>query len=157
MRTHPFHQIRCLKVTGKSFDVRPFLKRADGLLEEVFIEVFQLYDWKLAFFCLPQLESPHIDGKTYEVIQNLRYPIPIPIVADMHVPSILMPLVLFLVQFHAHVHCFLGDRKSHIGDSITEVIHKLTGFWHILVFVINEVRDVWPLEVYVIRLLRELL
>lgn len=62
MRTYPFPQISRVKVTGKSFDVRPFLKRADVLLEEDLMEVFQLPDWKLAFSGFLSLESPHIDG-----------------------------------------------------------------------------------------------
>jgi hypothetical protein len=42
--TQPFHQISCFEETGKSFDVSPFLEGTAGLLEDLFVEILQLFD-----------------------------------------------------------------------------------------------------------------
>ena len=65
----------------------------------------------------------------------------------MHIMSILVSLSVFFVQLLALVHSALGDGDAEIRYAVAELVDELAFLGHVLVFVVEEVADVGPLEV----------
>jgi hypothetical protein len=74
----------------------------------------------------------------------------------MHVQSILIPLLHFVIQLLKQVGSLLRDRNPQIRDSVAPIVHELAFLWHILILVLDEVREVRPFKVDVFGLLRKL-
>ena len=61
--------------------------------------------------------------------------------------SILVSLPILLNQLLALLHSALGDRGPEIRYAVAELVDELALLGHILIFVVEEVTDVRPLEV----------
>jgi hypothetical protein len=107
--TQPVHQVTRIEETGDTFDVCPFLEGADSLLEDLLVEVLQLLHH---VSILLQLRRSIKHGTTYVVLEAFRYPPTIPIIVNVHIQSILIPLFLFLVQFLQQLCSLLGGNPK---------------------------------------------
>ena len=100
--------------------------------------------------------APSQIDNTYVVLQNLGDPPSIPIIIDVHIKPVLIPLLHLLIQVLKQLSSLLRKRKPQVRNPIAELIKKLVLLRKILVLVFDEVVEVGPLQVYILGLVEEL-
>jgi hypothetical protein len=96
--------------------------------------------------------TPFQHNNTYVVLQNLGDPPSSPIIINVHIKPVLIPLLHLLIQGLKQLCSLLRKRKPQVRNPIAELINKLVLFRKILILVFDEVIEVGPLQVYVLGL-----